>query len=109
MSVSLRDRADEVAETLIGEFPQVSGVCLYGSVARGDTGPNSDLDLLVVGEDPDLRPSSMRRALGLSGSEPRVSIVYHTPNTLHRYIETGSRFLLMSSSRGRSSMTTPVC
>lgn len=94
MTTSLRDRADQVAETLIHEFPQVSGVCLYGSVARGDAGPHSDLDLLVVGEDPDLRPSSMRRALGLSGSEPRVSIVYHTPDTLNRYIETGSRFLL---------------
>lgn len=94
MSASLRNRADEVTEALIGEFPQVSGVCLYGSVARGEAGPNSDLDLLVVGEDPDLRPSSMRRALGLSGAEPRVSIVYHTRNTLHRYIETGSRFLL---------------
>jgi predicted nucleotidyltransferase len=94
MSSSLRTRADRVAEDLIGKFPQVSGVCLYGSVARGDAGPESDLDLLVVGEDPDLRPSSMRRALGLSDSKPRVSIVYHTPTTLHRYIETGSRFLL---------------
>lgn len=94
MSVSLRDRADEVTDALVDEFPQVSGVCLYGSVARGDAGPNSDLDLLVVGEDPDLRPSSIRRALGLSSTYPRVSIVYHTPDTLHRYIETGSRFLL---------------
>jgi predicted nucleotidyltransferase len=94
MSASLRDHADEVAEALVGEFPQVSGVCLYGSGARGDAGPSSDLDLLVVGEDPDLRPSVMRRALGLLGEDPRVSIVYHTPDTLHRYIETGSRFLL---------------
>jgi predicted nucleotidyltransferase len=92
--MSLRDQADQVADTLIDEFPQVSGVCLYGSVARGDAGPGSDLDLLVVGEDPDLRPSSMRRALRLSERAPRVSIVYHTPETLHRYIETGSRFLL---------------
>lgn len=94
MNASLRDRADEVAGALIGEFPEVSGVCLYGSVARGDAGPDSDLDLLVVGKDPDLRPSLMRRALGASNTKPRVSIVYHTPDTLHRYIETGSRFLL---------------
>lgn len=94
MDISLRDRADQVAGALIDQFPQVSGVCLYGSVARGDAGPDSDLDLLVVGDDPDLRPSSMRRALGLSDEKHRVSIVYHTPDTLCRYIETGSRFLL---------------
>ena len=90
-----------MAEALVDEFPQVSGVCLYGSVARGDAGPDSDLDLLVVGEDPDLRPSSIRRALHLSGSQPRVSIVYHTPDTLHRYIETGSRFLLHVQLEGK--------
>jgi len=94
MSTSLRERADEVTEALVDRFPQVSGVCLYGSVARGDAGPDSDLDLLVVGKDPDLRPSSIRRALDLRGAQPRVSIVYHTPDTLHRYVETGSRFLL---------------
>jgi predicted nucleotidyltransferase len=101
MSTSLRERADQVTEALIEEFPQLSGVCLYGSVARGDAGPDSDLDLLVLGEDPDLRASSMRRALGQRDSRPRVSIVYHTSETLHRYLETGSRFLLHVQLEGK--------
>lgn len=90
----MRDRAEEVTEILVERFPGLSGVCLYGSVARGEDGPDSDLDLLVVGEDPDLRPSVMRRALGGEEEGTRISIVYHTPGTLRRYLESGSRFLL---------------
>jgi predicted nucleotidyltransferase len=83
-----------VTADLVSEFPQIVGVCLFGSVARGDEGPDSDLDLLVVGDDPELTPSSIRRRLHLQESSPRVSIVYHTPETLDRYLKTGSRFLL---------------
>ena len=90
----LRERAAGVAADLVGEFPQVMGVCLYGSVARGDAGPDSDLDLLVVGKDPQLTASSIRRRLHLQETHPRVSIVYHTAETLDRFVKTGSRFLL---------------
>lgn len=36
----LRDR--------LGSFPGVIGVLIFGSYARGDIGPESDLDLIVV-------------------------------------------------------------
>lgn len=94
MGVLLRERAEEVAETLVDRFPQVSGVCLYGSVARGEESPDSDLDLLVVGEDPGLRPSVMRRAVGGHRGSNRISIIYHTRETLQSYLESGARFLL---------------
>jgi predicted nucleotidyltransferase len=90
----LRERAVDVTEHMVSSFPQITGVCLFGSVARGDAGPDSDLDLLVVGDDPKLTPSSIRRCLRLQDVTPKVSIVYHTPATLDRYVETGSRFLL---------------
>jgi predicted nucleotidyltransferase len=94
MGASLRDRAAEVTEELISEFPQVRGVCLFGSVARGDAEVGSDIDLFVVGEDPKLTPSAIRRRLRLKNAQPKVSIVYHTPETLDRYVRTGSRFLV---------------
>jgi predicted nucleotidyltransferase len=94
MSTSLRERADQVTEALVGEFPQVSGVCLFGSVARGDSNALSDIDLFVVGDDPKLTPSKIRRHLQLKGGTPKVSIVYHTPKTFERYVHTGSRFLV---------------
>ena len=93
MTTSLRHRADQVTEALVDEFPQVSSVCLFGSVARGDDDALSDIDLFVVGNDPKLTPSKIRRRLKLR-SEPKVSIVYHTPATFKRYVKTGSRFLV---------------
>jgi predicted nucleotidyltransferase len=94
MPGALREQAAGVAEDLVEHFPGVQGVCLFGSVARGEAGPDSDVDLFVIGDDPHLTPSLIRRRLRLQKSEPRVSIVYHTPETLDRYIETGSRFLV---------------
>jgi predicted nucleotidyltransferase len=94
MAISLRDRADQVTEAMVDEFPQVSGVCLFGSVARGDDDALSDIDLFVVGDDPKLTPSKIRRRLKLRSETPKVSIVYHTPTTFKRYVRTGSRFLV---------------
>ncbi len=94
MPKALREQAAGVTADLVSEFPQIRGVCLFGSVARGDSGPDSDLDLLVLGDDPKLTPSVIRRRLHLEEASPRVSIVYHTAETLDRYVKTGSRFLL---------------
>jgi predicted nucleotidyltransferase len=94
MPEALRERAADLTADLVREFPQIRGVCLFGSVARGDAGPDSDLDLLVVGDDPQLAPSLIRRSLNLREARPRVSIIYHTADTLDRYLKTGSRFLL---------------
>jgi predicted nucleotidyltransferase len=101
MQSALREQASGVAKDLVDEFPQVKGICLFGSAARGDAGPDSDLDLFVIGNDPELTPSSIRRRLHLKESQPKVSIVYHTPQTLQRYLETGSRFLLHLQLEGK--------
>jgi predicted nucleotidyltransferase len=101
MGASLQVRAAEVTEALVDEFPQVSGVCLFGSVARGDDDELSDIDLFVVGEDPDLRPSVIRRRLRLKNQPPKVSIVYHTPETLDRYLKNGSRFIVHLQLEGK--------
>ncbi len=94
MSTLLKDRAEQVTEALVEEFPAISGVWLFGSVARGDEDELSDIDLFVLGTDPHLRPSTIRNRLDLKNRPPKVSIVYHTPATLERFVKNGSRFIV---------------
>jgi predicted nucleotidyltransferase len=66
-----RDEAiTEITHKLV-EFYQPIRIYLFGSVARGDDGPDSDLDFLVVVPDdsPDdkLRPGAGRRAVRGTG------------------------------------------
>ena len=66
-----RDEAiAEITHKLV-EFYQPTRIYLFGSVARGDDGPDSDLDFLVVVPDdaPEdkLRPGAGRRAVRGTG------------------------------------------
>lgn len=45
--------AAAAAEAIAQSVPGVRRICLYGSVARGEAGPDSDIDLLVVFDDLD--------------------------------------------------------
>ena len=54
---TLRAWADELVDTLVAEFDPVK-IILFGSVAAGTDGPDSDIDLLVVFDD---APLSDRR------------------------------------------------
>ena len=94
MGTSLKARAERVTEAMVEEFPAISGVWLFGSVARGDEDELSDIDLFVLGSDPGLRPSVIRNRLDLENRPPKVSIVYHTPETLERFVRNGSRFIV---------------
>ncbi len=66
-------RLDGCVRALIEEAG-VEEIWVYGSVARGEAGPHSDVDLLVVGQDtPDagsLRRRAARRLAPLQGSLP---------------------------------------
>jgi uncharacterized protein len=43
-----RVAAAEAARELARRFPEIEGVLLFGSIARGDATPSSDVDLLIV-------------------------------------------------------------
>jgi predicted nucleotidyltransferase len=101
MRTPLKDRAEKVTEDLIQEFPTISGVWLFGSVARGDDDELSDIDLFILGSDPHLRPSIIRSRLDLKNRPPKVSIIYHTPETLERFVKNGSRFIVHLQLEGK--------
>lgn len=67
--------AQAIADRLIQSFPVIEGVLLCGSVARGDADEWSDIDLVVVGSDPDLTAGRMRE--DLANVSQRVSLIYY--------------------------------
>ncbi|MBI3455477.1 MAG: nucleotidyltransferase domain-containing protein [Candidatus Rokubacteria bacterium] len=52
VNLALRRAAERYAEALRGALREnLVSVVLFGSVARGEAGPDSDIDLLIVGEE----------------------------------------------------------
>jgi len=91
-----------LADRVVAEYRAVLGddlvaIALFGSVARGQARPDSDLDLYVVTRrsslgDPRLRglsdridASAERRALAREGYRPTLSPVPHTVDDLARH------------------------
>jgi hypothetical protein len=94
-----RDEAiAEIADRLV-EFYRPIRIYLFGSVARGDDGPDSDLDFLVVVPDdtPEdkLRPGAGRRAVWGTGFakdiEPWRKTDFRAARSLGQSIATGHR------------------
>jgi predicted nucleotidyltransferase len=77
-------------------------IVLFGSHARGQAGPQSDLDLLIVGES-DLprhrRAARYRRAL--TGLHPSKDIVVRTPAEIAEWAEVPMAFVTTALSQGR--------
>lgn len=49
-----REAAHRIAREMASEHPELIGVVLFGSIARGDAVPGSDIDLLLVLRDSEL-------------------------------------------------------
>ena len=67
-----REAIEEITRRLIQFFRPVR-IYLFGSEARGDGGPDSDLDFLVVV--PDETPMEMFRGGGVSGALAGIPMV----------------------------------
>jgi predicted nucleotidyltransferase len=79
----LRERVEALAAR---HYPARDvSVALFGSVARGDAGPNSDLDLLVVAPYDDDRAAALADELETSArawTGGPVQVLVHTPRSL---------------------------
>jgi len=79
-----QDVLEEIVRRII-EVAQPEKIILFGSAARGEMGPNSDVDLLVI------KPGIHRRRLtqaiymNLFGVGQAVDVVVVTPEDVERY------------------------
>lgn len=64
-----------VVNKLTATVRGLEGVCLFGSVARGDAADGSDIDLLIFGSDATLTPAAILRTLP-AALRPGVSVTY---------------------------------
>ncbi len=60
-------------------------VILFGSAARGDMSPHSDLDFLVIKAEADHWELSSRIRMALFGANAAVDLVIATPGDIERY------------------------
>ena len=78
-------------------------VVLFGSHARGEAGPDSDLDLLIVEERSDVpvhkRATPYRMAL--TGIHPRKDIVVYTPAEIQDWAQVALAFVSTVLREGR--------
>jgi predicted nucleotidyltransferase len=99
-STRLREVAERIAARL-GERDDIDAVLLYGSVARGDAGPDSDIDLLVIGEDAGQTIAGLRHWVTDIDREHRAGIAFHTRESFAAIVEEGSRFLVHLRREGK--------
>jgi len=81
-------------------LPNVIGLCLVGSVARGDDRPNSDIDILVVVRERQT-PSGLLAQLPQRLQGRRLSLICKSRDALARLAQDGSLFLAHARMEGR--------
>jgi uncharacterized protein len=82
--LNLTDKIPEITRRII-ETSHPEKIILFGSYARGNFGPDSDLDLLVIVPDiKHLRKESLRVRRALRGLLTPVDIVVATPEQISR-------------------------
>jgi len=84
--------SDETLQDIIRRIVEVAHperIILFGSAARGEMGPNSDLDLLVIKRGQfDERRLTGAIYLNLHGAGEAVDVILVTPEQVERYRNT---------------------
>lgn len=75
---------DKIVQRIV-EVAEPEKIILFGSAARGELGPASDIDLLVVKSDVHRRRLSQAIYATLLGVGQAVDVVVVTPEDIERY------------------------
>jgi len=75
---------DEIIRRIV-EVAQPEKIILFGSAVRGEMGPNSDVDLLVVKSGVHRRRLAQAIYMNLIGVGQAVDVVVVTPEDIERY------------------------
>jgi predicted nucleotidyltransferase len=75
---------DEIVRRIV-EVAQPEKIILFGSAARGEMGPHSDVDLLVVKSGVHRRRLAQAIYMRLFGVGQAVDVVVVTPEDIERY------------------------
>ena len=78
------DTLREVIRRIV-KVAQPEKIILFGSAARGETGPHSDVDVLVIKSGAERRKLAMAIYQGLSRVGCAVDVVVATPEDIARY------------------------
>jgi predicted nucleotidyltransferase len=91
-----REHADpaQVIGAAMQDVPGIMAAFVFGSTARGEAGPDSDLDVLVI-DDGSTRLATIGRAILQSESllARPVDLKRYTPSSLAESLRDGNRFL----------------
>jgi predicted nucleotidyltransferase len=93
----------ELKEGLIKELgDDLKSLILYGSVARGDFGPESDIDILIItrGKQSAEKASDIKYDIDLKNGT-FTSLFYSLQGELERKVSMGSPFLLNVMEEGK--------
>ena len=75
---------DEIVSRIV-EVAQPERIILFGSAARGEMGPHSDVDLLVIKEGANRRELVAAIYMNLKGITVAVDAIVVTPADVERY------------------------
>ncbi len=78
---------DDIIRRIV-EVAQPEKIILFGSAARGDLGPNSDVDLLIIKEGADALELMGDIYMNLDGVGAAVDAIVVTPDDVERYKDT---------------------
>jgi predicted nucleotidyltransferase len=93
---------DTIIERVV-EVAEPERIILFGSAARGDMGPHSDVDLLVVKEDGDFSRGHLVEEIymNLIGVGKAVDVLIATPEELEEYRDSHSLIISPALKEGR--------